>query len=222
MITKIARHLTGWTLAAGVVGGALALSINPQVPPASAQIAPKATETPSGSRETPHTPAASPRRSESLTASQFAALALKAKYASGKPNMYSRWYASQGFAKDYARSYGFSVGLYKSAPWCAMFVSYLTHKAHVWTPSDDALAAGMADEYRRAGRLKSGPSVGSLAFFDWSGNETLGGISHVGIVVGYTAHSVKVVEGNAGDHEVRTTWRKRNLVTGYGLPKFSR
>lgn len=224
------KRIAGWTAvgvtAVGFTFGGVALSTNPQHLPAVPQSNAEASTVPSGQSGKGTPEIGSQKRSESHTAptaSEFASAALKeaAKKVSGRPNVYTLWYAKQSFAKDYAASYGgFSASAYKTSAWCAIFASYLTHKLGVETPGDDALASGLAREYRAEGKLKSGPRTGSLAFFDWSGQERLSGIAHVGIVVGWTESSVKVVEANVGGGEgrVRITWRDRSDVVGYGDP----
>lgn len=215
------KQIAGWVAGLGIVAAGVALTTagSPEINAKPPTVAAPTKETPKGPKTSQR-----PTQPRAATAEQFATLAMKQQQGyHGRPNIYSRWYAQQTYAKHYAAHYGgYSAKAYTTAPWCVMFVDYVAAKANIPKGQNDALAAGMAREFRDVGRLKSSPSIGSLAFFDFSGNETIGGISHVGVVVGWTDSKVRVVEGNVSNNRVRISWRPRSQVTGYGLYKFSK
>ncbi len=215
----IKQMAAGAALVSSVFAGLL-LTVEPQ----GSQINAKPHQSSTPTKETPKVSPVPERKTQPrvATAVEFATLALQQRQGyHGRPNVYTKRYADQAYATDYATKYGFKPSAYMSAAWCAMFVSYLADKANVQGPRD-ALAAGMAKEFKQAGSFKLSPAYGGLAFFDYTGSKSLTEISHVGVVVGWSDSKVKVVEGNVKNNQVRTTWRKRTHVAGYGLYKFSK
>lgn len=101
--------------------------------------------------------------------------------------------------------------------WCAMFTSVVAKLAGVeWFPYEVSVGeqkklAVAAGRWYDAGTCV--PESGWLVVYDWTGN---GWPDHVGIVEGYRAGSLVVIEGNyQGGVGVRVVSAKAGTIAGY-------
>lgn len=124
----------------------------------------------------------------------------------GRPNVFTRWYAER------VRDKGFEFG-----SWCAMFLSYVSYKvglldatgAYAYTPY-------WVQWFRKVGRWGSEPRVGAFVFFDWNGD---GNPDHVGVVESWKPGLFYTIEGNKSDSVVRVL-RDMKYVLGFGYPTY--
>lgn len=139
---------------------------------------------------------------------------------SGRPNLYTRWYASRNGTE------------YLDAAWCNMKVSYDAHHADarkaVLLKGDRAYTVYHAEDFQDAGLWKSGTVAnidryaypGCVVFFDWNGTNVIGAIDHVGYVVRKLGGGRLVtVEGNTSD-AVKLRVRGADVIAGFGMPKY--
>lgn len=148
------------------------------------------------------------------------ALAMKQIGVSGRPNTYTRWYAASGYGKTYAAKYHISPSGYLTANWCAEFLAWLAGHSGLTVPGD-ALASGMATQFRAKGRFNRIPRVGDFVFYDWSAPRTLPGVGHAGLVVAVGKNgSFTAIEGNNGN-AVRKVTRSSVSVVGFGHPNYA-
>jgi putative peptidoglycan binding protein len=139
---------------------------------------------------------------------------------SGRPNVFTRWYA------------GLHGSEYLNAAWCDMKVSYDadhsgTRKA-VLLKGDRAYTVYHAEDFREAGLWKSGTVdnidkyiyPGCVVFFDWNGTNVIGAIDHVGYVVQRLGNGRLItLEGNTAD-SVKLRVRGADVIAGFGTPKY--
>lgn len=139
---------------------------------------------------------------------------------SGRPNVYTRWYAAAHGAE------------YLNASWCDMKVTYDarhsdTAKA-VLPKGDRAYTVYHAEDFQNAGLWKSGTTAnvikyaypGCVVFFDWNGTNVIGAIDHVGYVVKNLRDGRLItVEGNTAD-SVKLRVRGADVIAGFGTPKY--
>ena len=139
---------------------------------------------------------------------------------SGRPNVYTRWYAARNGAE------------YLHAAWCDMKVTYDAHHAEarkaVLPKGDRAYTVWHAEDFQNAGLWKSGTTAniqryaypGCVVFFDWNGTNTVGAIDHVGYVVRNLGDGRLVtIEGNTSD-AVKLRVRGADVIAGFGMAKY--
>lgn len=127
----------------------------------------------------------------------------------GRPNKFITWYCAP---RDLS-------GAWLTAPWCAMFASYVYASAGLKTEAGQfAYCPSWINWLKAKKRWGSTPKVGALVFYDWGGD---GESDHVGIVTKVGKTSIKSLEGNTTKGGARN-WvaevtRKRNgTILGYG------
>ncbi len=139
---------------------------------------------------------------------------------SGRPNVFTRWYA------------GLHGSAYLNAAWCDMKVSYdADHsgaRKAVLPKGDRAYTVTHAEDFQDAGLWKSGTVdninryayPGCVVFFDWNATNVIGAIDHVGYVVKPLGGGRLItVEGNTGD-AVKLRVRGADVIAGFGTPKY--
>ncbi|MFC0039266.1 CHAP domain-containing protein [Actinomadura rayongensis] len=133
------------------------------------------------------------------------------------------WYMTTDRARETVRRDGGSVGAYRGANWCDMFVSWVGEKIGFSDQfGSDAWTVEHADWFKENGRWGTRPKPGAIVFFDWSGGGSINGIEHVGMVVKDNRNgTIDTVEGNAGN-AVRKETRDTGSVVGYGYPNYRR
>lgn len=126
-----------------------------------------------------------------------------------RPNKFITWYCNK---KDLS-------GSWLTAPWCAMFASFVYDSAGLAKATGGAWAycPSWVSWYKAEKRWGTTPKVGATVFYDWDGD---GLADHVGIVTAVSASNIKSLEGNTTKGGA-TNWvaeqtRKRSAVMGYG------
>ncbi|MFB4298440.1 CHAP domain-containing protein [Actinomadura sp. NTSP31] len=137
---------------------------------------------------------------------------------------YADWYASTPHAAVTARRDGGSVGDYKGAEWCDMFVSWLSAQTGVRNMGWDAYTVQHASWFKDEGKWGTKARPGAVVFFDWQNGSRGGidGIDHVGLVVKDNGNgTISTVEGNTGN-AVQEKVRDKSEVVGYGYPDYAK
>lgn len=112
------------------------------------------------------------------------------------------------------------TGSWLTAPWCAMFASFVLKAAGV-KAGEYAYCPTWVNKFKADKQWGSVPRIGAVAFYDWDGD----GLSdHVGIVVKVGAKQVDVLEGNTSSggnkNVVAIQHRSKGLIMGYGYPDY--
>lgn len=125
----------------------------------------------------------------------------------GRPNIFTRWYA------DVVKDKGFEYGA-----WCAMFLSYCSYKAGLLDVTGRfAYTPYWVEWFKKNKKWGKTPKVGAIVFYDWNGD---GLANHVGVVQAYNGHGLMyTIEGNSGNKVVRVH-RDQKYVLGYGYPNY--
>lgn len=112
-------------------------------------------------------------------------------------------------------------GAWLTAPWCAMFASYVLRSAGVKSAGEFAYCPTWVNKFKSDKKWGSAPSVGAVVFFDWNRD---GLADHVGIVVKVGSTQVDVLEGNTtvdgARNRVAVQRRSKTLIMGYGYPDY--
>ncbi|GAA4629385.1 hypothetical protein GCM10023196_049940 [Actinoallomurus vinaceus] len=127
---------------------------------------------------------------------------------------------SGGYTK-YGDWYGKHVdkgSYYKTAPWCDMFLAWAADKAGVedWA-GEFASTPQHALWFQKHHAWGHKPEPGAIVFFSFSGNKSIGGIEHVGIVEKVDGHTLHTIEANHNNALLRAT-RDISQVVGFGYP----
>ncbi|WP_236008882.1 CHAP domain-containing protein [Actinomadura physcomitrii] len=137
---------------------------------------------------------------------------------------YADWYASTRHAAVTARRDGGTVGDYRGAEWCDMFVSWLSAQTGVKNMGWDAYTVQHAQWFEKGHRWGDTAKPGAVVFFDWQ-NGSRGGIDdidHVGLVVKDNGNgTITTIEGNT-DNAVKEKIRDKSEVVGYGYPDYAK
>jgi CHAP domain len=137
---------------------------------------------------------------------------------------YADWYASTRHAAVTARRDGGSIGDYRGAEWCDMFVSWLSAQTGVKNMGWDAYTVQHASWFEKTRRWGDTAKPGAVVFFDWQ-NGSRGGIEdidHVGLVVKDNDNgTITTIEGNT-DNAVKEKIRPKSEVVGYGYPDYAK
>ncbi|WP_225992390.1 CHAP domain-containing protein [Actinomadura montaniterrae] len=137
---------------------------------------------------------------------------------------YADWYASTRHAAVTARRDGGTVGDYRGAEWCDMFVSWLSAQTGVKNMGWDAYTVQHASWFEKTGRWGDIAKPGAVVFFDWQNGSSGGidGIDHVGLVVKDNGNgTITTIEGNT-DNAVKEKVRDKSEVVGYGYPDYAK
>lgn len=137
---------------------------------------------------------------------------------------YADWYASTPHAAVTARRDGGSVGDYRGAEWCDMFVSWLSAQTGVKNMGWDAYTVQHASWFEKTHRWGDIARPGAVVFFDWQNGSRGGidGIDHVGLVVKDNGNgTISTIEGNT-DNAVKEKIRDKSEVVGYGYPDYAK
>lgn len=128
-----------------------------------------------------------------------------------RPNKFITWWTDK-------RRLG---GAWLTAPWCAMFASYVLKSAGVTAAGEYAYCPSWVNHFKEAKKWGTTPRVGAVAFFDWNGDKVA---DHVGIVVKVGSKQVDVLEGNTtvggARNRVAIQTRSKTLIMGYGYPDY--
>ncbi|MBO3751029.1 CHAP domain-containing protein [Streptosporangiaceae bacterium NEAU-GS5] len=162
-----------------------------------------------------------------VSARQVIALAEKqvgvSEDSAGGGTKFHQWYISSQRAKETAARDGGSLGEYRNAAWCDMFVSWVGQQAGIrpvlgW----DAYTVAHAKWFQANHRWGQTPKPGAVVFFDWDGGKTADTVKHVGFVVKDNGDgTIKTVEGNTGEGKVEIRTRPTAQVAGYGYPVYT-
>jgi CHAP domain len=125
-----------------------------------------------------------------------------------------------GYTK-YGDWYGTHVdhgSVYKSAPWCDMFLAWAADKAGVedWT-GEFASTPDHASWFQKHHAWGDKPEPGAIVFFSFSGGKSIGDIEHVGIVEKVHGDKLSTIEANHNNQLGRAE-RDVSQVVGYGYP----
>ncbi|WP_019629195.1 CHAP domain-containing protein [Actinomadura atramentaria] len=133
------------------------------------------------------------------------------------------WYMSTDRAKETTKRDGGSIGAYKDASWCSMFVSWVGTKVGFSDQvGQDAWTIAHAKWFKSHDRWGTKPKPGAVVFFNWDGKKSLDDIEHVGFVVKDNGDgTVKTVEGNTGN-AVKTKTRDLDQIVGFGYPNYAK
>jgi hypothetical protein len=125
---------------------------------------------------------------------------------------FGEWYAGQ-----------VNNGAFRNAAWCDMSTCYWADKVgardivglFAWTPSH-------AQWFANQGRWSNLPIAGGIAFWDWSGSNSISAIDHVSALIESVDGNGQAVtlDGNYSDRVDRWRHPMRNFV-GCGLPPWS-
>ncbi|MER5628332.1 CHAP domain-containing protein [Streptosporangium sp. NPDC002544] len=142
--------------------------------------------------------------------------------ASGGGTPFHDWYMSSPRAKETVARDGGNVRAYANAPWCAMFVSWVGEKAGLRsTVGWDAYTVTWANWFKDNGRWGTVAKPGSVVYFAWGANKTIGGIDHMGVVKKDNGDgTITTIEGNTGNGKVEQRVRPKSDVVGYGYPEY--
>ncbi|ACY98614.1 CHAP domain containing protein [Thermomonospora curvata DSM 43183] len=136
---------------------------------------------------------------------------------------FGKWYASTPHAKRTLQrdGGGSDPKVYKSAPWCAMFVTWVGEQVGTDELGADAYTVTHAKSFKDKGRWGTKPKPGAVVFFDWAGGKSIGGIDHVGLVAEVLDNGkIKTVEGNISNAVVSKV-RTPDTIVGYGYPDYA-
>lgn len=126
----------------------------------------------------------------------------------GRPNKFITWYCVPRKLS----------GSWLTAPWCAMFASYVYKSAGLEKAAGQfAYCPSWVKFFKDNKRWGSTPRVGAAVFYDWDRD---GIADHVGIVTKVGKTSIKSLEGNTTRGGARN-WvyeqtRAKSAVMGYG------
>ncbi|POM27059.1 CHAP domain protein [Actinomadura rubteroloni] len=136
---------------------------------------------------------------------------------------FSKWYMATDRAKETVKRDGGSLGSYKNASWCSMFVSWVGNKLQFSDQmGEDAWTVQHAKWFEDNGRWGHTPKPGAVVFFSWDGGKSADDIEHVGMVVKDNHDgTIKTVEGNTGN-AVKIKTRPVDSVVGFGYPKYAK
>ncbi|WP_345437730.1 CHAP domain-containing protein [Actinoallomurus vinaceus] len=135
---------------------------------------------------------------------------------------FNQWFMSTPAAQSGAQRYGGKISDYADASWCDMFVSWVGAQAGAPGVGVDAFTPTHAQWFQQQGRWGAIPKPGAVVFFSFSGDKTVGGIEHVGLVVKDDHDgTIETVEGNT-DESVKIRIRPVSEVVGYGYPDYIR
>jgi CHAP domain len=127
---------------------------------------------------------------------------------------------ASGYTK-YGDWYGKHVdkdSAFKTAPWCDMFLAWAADKAGVEDSAGEfASTPAHANWFKKQDAWGHKPEPGAIAFYSFSGGNSIGDIEHVGIVEKVDGHTLHTIEANHFDHLARAT-RDVSQVVGYGYP----
>lgn len=144
---------------------------------------------------------------------------------SGRPNVFTR---------DYASRHG---AAFLTAAWCLMFVCWCARKAgaavSAFPKGDRAYTPWYADDMNDVGVWHSGTTENIKKFaypgcpilFDWDGTNARPAVDHVGIVKKNLGDGrVITIEGNTGGGNGMVALRVRgaDVIAGFGTPKFDK
>jgi surface antigen len=141
----------------------------------------------------------------------------------GGATKFSKWYMSTDRAKQTVKRDGGSIGAYKDASWCSMFVSWVGNKLDFsHQMGDDAWTVQHAKWFEAQHRFGHTPKPGAVVFYSWDGGKSVDDIEHVGMVVKSNPDgTIKTVEGNTGN-AVKVKVRPTDNVVGYGYPQYAK
>jgi hypothetical protein len=141
----------------------------------------------------------------------------------GGGTKFQKWYAKSDRAKVTVERDGGSVGGYKNAAWCSIFVSWLGHKLDFNDQlGPDAWTVAHAEWFKEQGRWGHKPKRGAVVFISWDGGSTPDDIDHVGLVLKKLGNGrIKTIEGNTDDTVAKRV-RSTSLVVGYGYPDYAK
>ncbi|GAA4620729.1 hypothetical protein GCM10023196_005860 [Actinoallomurus vinaceus] len=135
---------------------------------------------------------------------------------------FNQWFMSTSAALLGAQQYGGSVSDYANAAWCDMFVSWVGAQAGVPGIGVDAYTPSHARWFEQQGRWGGVAKPGAVVFFSFSGDKSIGGIEHTGLVIKDNQDgTIQTVEGNTDD-TVKVRIRDISDVVGYGYPDYAR
>ncbi|MEV0405914.1 CHAP domain-containing protein [Actinoallomurus sp. NPDC050550] len=135
---------------------------------------------------------------------------------------FNQWFMSTSAAQTGAQRYGGKISDYADASWCDMFVSWVGARAGAPGIGVDAFTHTHAQWFQQRGRWGAVPRPGAVVFFSFSGDKTVGGIEHVGLVVKDDHDgTIETIEGNT-DKAVKIRIRPVSEVVGYGYPDYLR
>jgi hypothetical protein len=125
-----------------------------------------------------------------------------------------------GYTK-YGDWYGKHVdtgAMYKTAPWCDMFLAWAADKAGVqdWT-GEFASTPNHAAWFQKHHAWGHKAEPGAIVFFSFSGGKSVGSIEHVGIVEKVDGRTLHTIEANHNNQLLRAT-RDISQVVGFGYP----
>lgn len=142
---------------------------------------------------------------------------------SGGGTKFHDWYMKSQRALETIKRDGGSIGGYRNAPWCDMFISWLGEESGIrpvmgW----DAYTVTHAKWFKDNKRWGTKPTPGAVVFFAWSGSKSISAINHVGLVVKDNGNgTVQTVEGNTGGGKVEVRNRPTSDIVGYGYPVYA-
>lgn len=157
----------------------------------------------------------------SNTAADVLKVAVVQLGAHGRPNTYTREYASR------------HGEVYLDAPWCDMWVTWVSRHAGAAGPlpaGDEAYTPKHAEDFAQAGQWYPGTADnvrrfakrGDVVLFDWSGSNSRSAIDHVGLVLRTNADgTLDTIEGNTGSNQVALRVRGAAVIAGFGRPKYA-
>lgn len=137
----------------------------------------------------------------------------------GRPNLFTKWYAKR------------HGDAFLTAAWCDMSVTYnaaISGAMAALPKGDRAYTPWHAQDFDNAGRWYLGTSTnirhfaepGDIVFFDWNGSNTINNVDHVGILVRNLGDGRLVtLEGNTSD-KVALRVRGSDVIAGFGKPKW--
>jgi len=126
-----------------------------------------------------------------------------------RPNKFITWYTTPRNLS----------GGWLTAPWCAMFASFVLRSAGV-KAGEYAYCPSWVAKFKADKRWGTTPKVGAVAFMDWNRDKEA---DHVGIVV-KVANKIHVLEGNTtvggAKNRVAVQVRPMSQIMGYGYPDY--
>lgn len=109
--------------------------------------------------------------------------------------------------------------------WCGSFQLFCAHEVGLALPPHvNPLTVATRDgfnEYKKAGRSGTQPSVGAHVFYDWSGKKNPKNIHHIECVESVLGHGKIVTIGGNVDSRVQRVRRSLSpFVVGFGYPVY--
>jgi len=157
-----------------------------------------------------------------ITAKEFLAVAkeqLGVTEAKDGTTKYGKWYGDRRNDKSFY-----------AAPWCDMSLAWIAWETGrrkagkegaeqaLKQTGEFAYTVWHAQWFAQHGRFGNTPRVGAFAFFDWQRSGIIGGIDHVGVVVGKTSDGrIITYEGNTSNAFLKR-YRHPSYIYGYGYP----